>query len=82
MKKMKFFATAATFVVVATAGYFGYTAYRISAMTDAERMIEANFEALTQDESGITDNCEFGGAGCELYLNKVLVFSSEIHYNV
>ncbi len=47
MKKMKIFVTTAIVMLVASAGYFGYSTYEIATMTDAERMIQANLEALT-----------------------------------
>ncbi|MFR9502521.1 MAG: hypothetical protein SNJ28_08360 [Rikenellaceae bacterium] len=50
MKKIKLFAAAAMIAMVATAGYFGYTAYEYANMTDAERMMQANIEALTTFE--------------------------------
>ncbi len=50
MKRIKHFAVVAMISIVATAGYAGYTAYEYANMTDAERMLMANLEALTKDE--------------------------------
>ncbi len=47
MKKIKMFAATAMMAIVATAGYFGYSAYEQANLTDAERMMMANLEALT-----------------------------------
>lgn len=46
---MKLFAVAA---FVCAAAFAGYTAYEQATMTDAERMMLANLEALTGNESG------------------------------
>ncbi len=48
MKKIKMFAAAAMFCA---AGFAGYTAYDKATMTDQEKFMLANIEALSQNES-------------------------------
>ncbi len=55
---------------VATAGYMGYTAYESATMTDAERFMLANIEALTIDESGY-DNWIETDTSCKKCNNDV-----------
>ncbi len=52
MKKMKMTIATAIFCSTALAGY---TAYEQATMTDVERMIQANIEALTEDDESNND---------------------------
>ena len=49
MKKIKILFASVLFCVM---GYTGYTAHEYATMSDAEKMMKANIEALTQDEGG------------------------------
>ena len=52
--------------VALTAGYFGYSSYQEANMTDAERMFQANLEALTIPEvvlPEVTITCSSGDCG-------------------
>lgn len=49
MKKMKFLIASVLFCAVS---YVGYTTYKQMAMSDAEKFMQANVVALTQDEIG------------------------------
>ena len=53
MKKIKILFASVLFCVM---GYTGYTAHEYATMSDAEKMMKANIEALTQDEGGGVNN--------------------------
>ena len=56
MRKIKFLIGLVLFCAM---GYVGYIAHEKMNMSDAERFIQANVEALTRDESGGTSyTCE------------------------
>ena len=53
MKKIKILFASVLFCVM---GYTGYTAHEYATMSDAEKTMKANIEALTQDEGGGVNN--------------------------
>ncbi len=59
MKKIKLFAAVAIFCA---AGFSGYTAYESATMTDQERFMLKNIEALTYDIEVIIECGQFEGS--------------------
>ncbi len=75
MKKIKM-----TIAVVAlsAAVFAGYTAYEQATMTDQERLILANIEALTSGEEA-TKECDGDGNGCTFILNGATYYAPTLH---